>query len=319
MALYEVLEDGTIVPKAGKTVGNLDCLRTEVVYDMTSSDSNKNWGYTSGINGGITVSGKDFSKYKYLIITCADNRASGSVNNTWANTATLDLTVTRSAVSGFFTSLITASVSTSNFYKVVASIQVNNAKTSISLTNTALDSSGNGFSAGSTDLSIIKIEGVLKTPAMIYTGKELFAGNGISIDNGVVSSKGLEYVGYYSADGNVSVDIDLDKYDYFAFVRINTNSSTDVNLGIFPNTSFNVYTNDKSASSTFSYCYLFYAKSFSTSLYITYNQNNDGYVRVYPSDRGVTFASSTSKPTKLTTYSSGTVTIANIILYRRKK
>lgn len=33
-----------------------------------------------------------------------------------------------------------------------------------------------------------KIEGVLKTPAMIYTGEELFAGNGISIENGVISA-----------------------------------------------------------------------------------------------------------------------------------
>lgn len=43
-------------------------LRTEVVYDSLSSDANKNWGYTSGILGGVTVSGKDFSKYSKLII-----------------------------------------------------------------------------------------------------------------------------------------------------------------------------------------------------------------------------------------------------------
>ncbi len=41
---------------------------TEVVYDMTSSSSSKNWGYTSGIQGGTTVSGKNFSKYNKLII-----------------------------------------------------------------------------------------------------------------------------------------------------------------------------------------------------------------------------------------------------------
>lgn len=139
-------------------------------------------------------------------------------------------------------------------------------------------------------------------------------------EDGVISSKGLEYVGYYySSDGNVSVDIDLDKYDYFAFVRINTNSSTDVNLGLFPNTSFNVYTSGKPDPSEFNYCYLFWGRTFSTSIYITYNQNNDGYLRVYPSNYQLTFASSTSKPTTLTTYSNGTVTIANIILYRRKK
>ena len=36
--------------------------------------------------------------------------------------------------------------------------------------------------------SITKIIGFLKQPAMIYTGKELFAGNGVNIENGVISS-----------------------------------------------------------------------------------------------------------------------------------
>lgn len=38
----------------------------EVIYDNTSSDENINWGYTSGIKGGITVANKDFTKYKSL-------------------------------------------------------------------------------------------------------------------------------------------------------------------------------------------------------------------------------------------------------------
>ena len=42
---------------------NTSCLRTEVVYDMTSSDASKNWGYTSGIYSNTTVSNKDFSKF----------------------------------------------------------------------------------------------------------------------------------------------------------------------------------------------------------------------------------------------------------------
>lgn len=45
--------------------------RSEIVYDKDSTDSVLNWGYTSGIsagNSGITVSGKDFSKYKKLKI-----------------------------------------------------------------------------------------------------------------------------------------------------------------------------------------------------------------------------------------------------------
>ena len=52
---------------------NISCLRTEVVYDMTSSDANINWGYTSGIQNNITVTGKDFSKYEKLIAYCYTN------------------------------------------------------------------------------------------------------------------------------------------------------------------------------------------------------------------------------------------------------
>ena len=34
---------------------------------------------------------------------------------------------------------------------------------------------------------VAKIEGVLKTPSMIYTGDELIAGNGITLNNGIIS------------------------------------------------------------------------------------------------------------------------------------
>ena len=41
------------------------CEKVEVIYDQSSSDSNINWGYTSGFKN-ISVTGKDFSKYKIL-------------------------------------------------------------------------------------------------------------------------------------------------------------------------------------------------------------------------------------------------------------
>lgn len=44
---------------------NISCLRTEVVYDMTSSDASKNWGYPNGIQGNVPVT-KDLTKYQYL-------------------------------------------------------------------------------------------------------------------------------------------------------------------------------------------------------------------------------------------------------------
>lgn len=40
--------------------------QTEVIYDM--NDSTKDWGYSGGIQTGVTITGKDFSKYKYLKI-----------------------------------------------------------------------------------------------------------------------------------------------------------------------------------------------------------------------------------------------------------
>lgn len=39
---------------------------SEIFYDMSSSDSNINLGYTSGIKGGTKITGLDFSKYKKI-------------------------------------------------------------------------------------------------------------------------------------------------------------------------------------------------------------------------------------------------------------
>lgn len=297
MALYEVLADGTIVPKAGKTVGNLDCLRTELL-----------WINPSPLNEFVSQTLElDLTDYDYVMIYATLDNAIAYADRTkvtsMAKVGTTKNLIFGARTADYIRGLRDYDVTETGIYFGTSNLIHNNGTTGLN----------------NTWCTPLEIYGIKKTPAMIYTGKELFAGNGISIDDGVVSSKGLEYVGYYSADGNVSVDIDLDKYDYFAYVRINTNSSTDVNLGIFPNTSFNVYTAGKPNSEVFNYCYLHWARTFSTSIYITYNQNNDGYLRVYPSNYQLTFASSQSKPTTLTTYSNGTVTIANIILYRRKK
>lgn len=40
-----------------------------VLYDKNSSDSSINWGYINGIQGGTTVTGKDFSPYRALRLT----------------------------------------------------------------------------------------------------------------------------------------------------------------------------------------------------------------------------------------------------------
>ena len=58
-----------------QTVKNVEelqdkCEKVEVIYDQSSSDSNINWGYTSGIMGGTTINNLNFSKYKKLIFYC---------------------------------------------------------------------------------------------------------------------------------------------------------------------------------------------------------------------------------------------------------
>lgn len=54
---------------ANATVSNSSGVNIETIYDMSSNDSSINWGYTSGIQGGVTVTGKDFSKYKKLVLS----------------------------------------------------------------------------------------------------------------------------------------------------------------------------------------------------------------------------------------------------------
>ena len=44
---------------------SISCLRTEVVYDMTSSDTSKNWGYTTGLLGGNTYNNSSINLDRY--------------------------------------------------------------------------------------------------------------------------------------------------------------------------------------------------------------------------------------------------------------
>ena len=181
MALYEVLADGTIVPKAGKNVGNLDCLRTEVVYDM--SDPNKSWGFATGIGTGKVLSGKDFSKYDKLIIHA-------TFENTTSGTGILDLSHKLSGTGTYRTKLIFGPASSNHVY-YFCFVRVSGDKTEFANGEMGYSSASETGQLSSTSTFISKIEGVLKTPAMIYTGKELFAGNGINIDNGVISKNNL--------------------------------------------------------------------------------------------------------------------------------
>lgn len=54
--------------KADKDLSNVtvDIEKIDVIYDKLSNNADINWGYTSGIKGGTSITNKDFSKYKRL-------------------------------------------------------------------------------------------------------------------------------------------------------------------------------------------------------------------------------------------------------------
>ena len=66
--------EGSVVHSNGESYVE----HVDVVYDMTSADVEKNWGYTAGF--GTTegkITGKDFSKYRYLRVYFDNNWLSG--------------------------------------------------------------------------------------------------------------------------------------------------------------------------------------------------------------------------------------------------
>ena len=72
--LKQMQEDGQLKPFSNYFTPdedeNLSYLRVETLYDM--NDNSKNWGYPNGIGNGVNVSGKNFTRYKKLIFTCAN-------------------------------------------------------------------------------------------------------------------------------------------------------------------------------------------------------------------------------------------------------
>lgn len=63
--------------------------QSETIYDMTSTDANINWGYTSGINDYVNVINKNFTKYKKLILyhRAYDNHYKSEIDLTKLNSA----------------------------------------------------------------------------------------------------------------------------------------------------------------------------------------------------------------------------------------
>lgn len=187
MGVFITDKDGKLKKVAGnfipKESPNLGCLRTEVVYDMTSNDASKNWGYASGIRGNVEITEKDFTKYKQLkfyglragiMVFCAEIDISQPVNQA-------------SSLFGRATSCFHF-VSGDTSYVAGMTVEINPTLTGFTTKFTQNTSD----QAGNTDWVVAKIEGVLHEPAMIYTGAELHEGDGISIKDGVISANEKE-------------------------------------------------------------------------------------------------------------------------------
>lgn len=174
---------------------NISCLRTEVVYDMTSSDANINWGYPNGIKNNVTVTGKDFSKYEKLIAYCYANYYIYPV----------EIDLTKSTSENFYLGRLCIGKGMSMLY--FAGGETNLEKTSFKARIFRVNPTTNMSDEYDEDLFYVyKIEGVLKTPAMIYTGNELIAGNGISIANGVISSTQVKVLIEFTKQINTNIE-----------------------------------------------------------------------------------------------------------------
>jgi hypothetical protein len=136
----------------------------ETIYDNTSDDPNINWGYKDGIQtvvhsdpnvASVTISGKDFSKYKKLIITTTGRAPD-------RNHILVDLTQLTS--DNNYSGLVVGFIHrTSVLYGSVIICKVDESKSIITFESTQYTTSGY---YGSYD-AIYKIEGVLKTPKLI--------------------------------------------------------------------------------------------------------------------------------------------------------
>jgi hypothetical protein len=199
---------------------NLSCLRTEVIYDKNISE--KNWGFASGILGSKSVSGKDFSKYETLIVHM---QFAGHVSGI----GFLDLQHISPNSSTYKAKFAIGSEADKDIYTCY--VEVNRAKTTF--TNKQMGFiSGTSFSDRNSNANyyVYKIEGVLKEPAMIYTGAELHEGNGIEIKDGVISSKTefkiLHTGSAMTSAGTYTLNDSIDNYKMLIFVGAYKVSST---------------------------------------------------------------------------------------------
>lgn len=164
---------------------NFSCLRTEVIYDRL--DPNKNLNKPDGIMGNVNVV-IDLSKYAYIeVVPEIYNRESLNTGG-WSGMYKLDLTTKKPNdswnVAGY-SSAYADDAQSSDINKVAWNFSLFYQASSKTF-KWLIEFGGTSYNQNS-ECFISKIYGVLKEPAMIYTGAELHEGDGISINNGVVS------------------------------------------------------------------------------------------------------------------------------------
>lgn len=338
MAVYEVLEDGTIVPKAG---GSNIYVKPDLEKEITIS------GQSSIVIDDLVLSANEVYDIYLLCGTSSavdcylklNDISSGYIymlqRGYWYSGQEPNMTTKGSLGDSRFLIGTCWPVGNSfhiNLCNTGNGVVIDSRETGIdSTTNYVRDCSGAiAFSGDVTKLTFSLASGTFtsgrvlvykrsknKKPSMIYTGKELFAGNGISIDDGVISSNGFEFVGNYnSTTSMISIDIDLANYDYFTFVS--HGRGQEGNMGIFFNQGLSWTNKLANGTNTKSYVYLMWAYSFSSALYICY----DGSKTIVQKgdSTGSCFAYANGKPNQLTLWGeSGSAEQSYISLYRRKK
>ena len=151
MALYYSDENNNLHKVAGNFYLPDNIERVETIYDKDSTDSNINWGYTSGMQG-VTITDKNFTKYKILrIYYCNKN---GSIeNDSWGRNNIIELDLTKYINFNYSTSNQLRYITYTQNYNGGIIVKVNSDKTSFAVVIT------DDVNASSTSY-VYKIEGV---------------------------------------------------------------------------------------------------------------------------------------------------------------
>lgn len=163
---------------------NLSCIRTEDIYDMANPD--KTLGYPNGIpaSTGVTINANKYYELKVYYVCYND-----SVSNIGSTSNSLTLNLSNSLNDICFADDVGGLLYNGGVNSAYFNVRVQYWKTTQQI---ALYPFFNGTLQSSGLYYISKIEGILKTPAMIYTGAELYEGNGISIKDGVISASNIK-------------------------------------------------------------------------------------------------------------------------------